>query len=1723
MKRSRRIFLAGLAACSVCTCVVAFASCQKNEVTCTFVTYDGAYETVTGSKGENVPFPTVTRDGYSFEGWYLSEDFIGSPVTSAAFDTDTTYYARWEKVYPITLELEGGSIAGLESATLALKEGANVSSYMANYVPVKSGFEFGGWYIGEDALSPNYAMTTSGVTLTAKYKAGYTVNVFLQNEDLETYSESTELRQTGYALIGEEFAPEVTVKGYDLAEGGDALIIEEDKAKNVFNLYFDRGEFSLVLSANYPDGTVDVRAQTHVFGETVTLPQNPFSYENARFLGWATSADAGYDELLEGTAVTISDGDMVIYAIWNQGYVDQFSGEDVIYLAYGEDYDAVICRGGVDIPGTYDTARKLYRFRSATDTSFSVTVRLNEVTRSFVYYGNRMGTYQQYDNNGVNADARIVFDDWDGITWYYKEDNTNVVRHGTYSITDDGYYEVTFEIEDKFTEEESFVFLLGVTTDGTRIFRIRGEEANYGQLPMRGIYYPLIELDGFRYATFTQSPTTEPSTFQYVLNGDILTMSSASQRYTFRLLTYDGVLGYDLYTAQLDDVFTGEDGATLTLNGCEAATYVKDGATISGTYTYMASAFGDFLITVTANDATYVYLVDVAEQGAPASFRSVNANYAEYFFVNDEGQLSELPILLNNGDGTASLYEMDDSKNLKAVSSGSLVETENGYFRYTVTGEVADWAETKATTILFNVDKNAASSSGIYVYYWLSSGEGDAAPEDHTTVYTSTDGSLLTLVSAFAIYRAADGTVYSGLANVYPSYIRLTSGRNYYYFTVSEDGDNKTFERLTDAPLVLTLRRNNSTVRTTTLTLTRRDLGDGKQEAVYADTASGGSGVVHGYFTTEAIQALNVNTELHTFVSDDGTLTFKFAIVTTTSVLGTSYNFNYFSANETVYIVAYTAIDEGEQEVADSAIILTDGKNGNSRVLIYRNGETQIQGTFTEETVYAFDEYEATVYTFTEISGSTTFRFTLNNAYFRMCAENETYRAEEGEGTLTLDGTTHRVRYESGSGRIDGMYIVGTSILDENEKSISMLINDEVRYFDLNSTNKTYSLRGQEAGRYLKIYNGLPDTNVLVALDGHNGAEIITLNGEESTSVKGTYTVQNGTYTVTYAGGSYTGQLGSFEYNGNSYNAFYLQQPEIAGTYLDQADLSVLKLDSVGGAVKYDSYGNPINGNYVQLTEDIFYFESSNQSDAGMYTVSSDRTKVEEADFHATYYADDFASIVFYVNGIVRFNNAQSAYYTYDKATGKIFTYTASNDDNAKFGFLATELNVTDDTIRYTDATTDKERTYSKFDGLYVTFTDEAGNKLEFQPTGEATFTVTGTYTANGSDTKTSYVVVVGYDEAGEVRTFLANTATKNILGSSNAYQVLQNYNLELHFDNKRFTADFEEYTYLLAAYDYNYIDIVATYGSAVASMLGGRYYGELRLMGNVKDGETEFTLSGRFNYITDDEAQPVSFENGVVSQAGYYNEYYGHLYTAEFTGSDEETYHLSFFVTLDTRTNNYMFLIYSCTRTTASITLEDGSVVTNEEFVYTTGFEFIKGVDEETGENILYAPGDMFYPALTYKGVPVCSIDFSAYQEGDNYAWIFATREYNGAAYEDCYYFFDFLVDDKDQITQGVVTKRVNDQYETDPVGSAAFVVRDAEGDKAVYEIYQLSVGGNRLNVTDCVKNEDGSFSVTTEGDRTFTVSFVEDAEGNRSAVIVETTGEETPDVPDQAETGEN
>ena len=136
-------------------------------------------------------------------------------------------------------------------------------------------------------------MPSENVTLKAKYKVAYTVELYLQDKDDETkYVKKADSDVTAYDWAGTQVSPEIDVTGFERNVGHEGEVasktLSENASENVFKLYFDRKTLFVFFDAGeeFDDVSFEVK-----YGERKS-PCPSISRAKARLLvGW--TADGG--------------------------------------------------------------------------------------------------------------------------------------------------------------------------------------------------------------------------------------------------------------------------------------------------------------------------------------------------------------------------------------------------------------------------------------------------------------------------------------------------------------------------------------------------------------------------------------------------------------------------------------------------------------------------------------------------------------------------------------------------------------------------------------------------------------------------------------------------------------------------------------------------------------------------------------------------------------------------------------------------------------------------------------------------------------------------------------------------------------------------------------------------------------------------------------------------------------------------------------------------------------------------------------------------------------------------------------------------------------------------------------------------------------------------------------------------------------------------------------
>ena len=175
------------------------------------------------------------RDGYTFDGWYLEDDFINkvSVIQAGSFE-NKTFYAKWIKIeealeeYSISYELNGGNELNNPVTSYTSEDEVTL------LIPERDGYTFDGWYTEsnfENKVTKIEKGSTGNKTFYAKwikieeveeneFKINYHLNGGVNNKDnVDTFTKDDEItllnpNKNGYVFMGwyedENFTTKIT-------------------------------------------------------------------------------------------------------------------------------------------------------------------------------------------------------------------------------------------------------------------------------------------------------------------------------------------------------------------------------------------------------------------------------------------------------------------------------------------------------------------------------------------------------------------------------------------------------------------------------------------------------------------------------------------------------------------------------------------------------------------------------------------------------------------------------------------------------------------------------------------------------------------------------------------------------------------------------------------------------------------------------------------------------------------------------------------------------------------------------------------------------------------------------------------------------------------------------------------------------------------------------------------------------------------------------------------------------------------------------------------------------------------------------------------------------------------------------------------------------------------------------------------------------------------------
>ncbi len=294
------------------------ANWQANTYTITYDANGGtvAQQTQQVTFDEQVSLLIPTRNGYTFDGWYLNDTkYEGGKYAIA---NNITLKAKWSIItYDIAYNLNGGVNNDTNPATY------NVENAITLGQPTKTGYSFVGW-ITENVATPTKDIqiavgTTGNKTYTAKWQANtYTITydanggTVAQQTQQVTFDEQVSLlipTRNGYTFAGWQY---------------NSQIVDIEKWNIADNCTFVAQWEAIVYGITYELGVTSSNSNPASYTIENNVVLQDLSQEGYTFLGWTTDGTTEPTKTLQisvgstGNKTFVAHWQIITYAVTYQ-------------------------------------------------------------------------------------------------------------------------------------------------------------------------------------------------------------------------------------------------------------------------------------------------------------------------------------------------------------------------------------------------------------------------------------------------------------------------------------------------------------------------------------------------------------------------------------------------------------------------------------------------------------------------------------------------------------------------------------------------------------------------------------------------------------------------------------------------------------------------------------------------------------------------------------------------------------------------------------------------------------------------------------------------------------------------------------------------------------------------------------------------------------------------------------------------------------------------------------------------------------------------------------------------------------------------------------------------------------------------------------------------------------------------------------------------------------
>ncbi|MCH5156437.1 MAG: InlB B-repeat-containing protein [Clostridiales bacterium] len=1467
-KSVKRIALAVMTTLLFFVAVLLVGACDGNKlVRLTFVTNGGteiaAIEDKAGA--QITPPKDPTRDGYSFEGWYLTKDFTGdaTAIPSVMPKQDTVYYAKWSLRESVLLTLDVGEGGTLSKTTYEVPAGTRLDSFLADKTPTTDeGLEFDGWYNGATAIDETSYMPVTPLKLKAKYLAQYSIDVYKQEADGSWSTEK--ITKTGKAYFGEPFSCEVEEAHFHMDNSVEGAYVSTQRlGKNEhFSIYLARDEFFIIYLANDPEGakpSVDRHLQSVLYASEATVGDaTSFGLSKLyRLAGWSTtpSGDIVYHP---GDKITDVKTDCVLYAQWDVAYTDIFGGADYIFFPQIQPDCALLVRGGHEFNGVRDG--DVFSFSLPNSETLSGKVNAGH---TFAYYREAaagsyvlVDTYYYGENEEPEIDESVTLtlDNYGGATVVGLTDSP---VEGIYSLdfTNAGTDYYYFKANDSTL---GYFYFFLTEYNGTSVFAMEGYELGiYNEFVLydingSGYYtYDALYLDGYGAAAIINAQTYAYRDYgAYCI--DLLTGNgyyfsfTDGESFAFAIVQINSTtVAYMRCNEDVRGQYSDEENAAeLTLDGYMYGSYNDGSTTYEGMYcTRSTEIFGLLLDFITATGKSFTFRLSL-EDGSFTLFHDVKEYYWLTYDSTNGTQITSMPLIVLHDDEQKSadlyLYISKDGQSYAwtligkgvydAVNIGS--EIIRYEFELTTIIDTDFIYYISFTSAVFFVNSLDTGSVVLNVYYLH---EANSTALYHVLYEANGDGIIhyveLGVSGMGTLYFDSDGTVYEGSLSYGSSqgYFRqnlllfktYVNGSGYKYITFEVDSTNNTFIVLDAFPTELYYYDNTWNESVSYDWELGRDITvhlaiDGKGNAAYLKYNDRGSRLISETLGTYAYGGLTVfGAEYYVFTPSDSSSTvapFRFMILST----------------------------------------------GNVEVFL------------------RYDENLDTILT--------------SNAY----------------GTLRLDGFSFEASYTDKNGVVrQGQY----RFAENDEKLIYFITSSTIYFIDL--TGDSFTVRDALYGvSFIAVDDAFMPLGYVLLFNGYDAVSFYDVSSDSGYPVAiGNYEILDSELGEVLVNVVLDGVPQTFRFAFISMSGYYLcvVQNEVNSNVYIADDWSMLMLDGYGLGTYIGADGIPIEGMYHAVTDTLIAFECADFDRLFMIDATNKTfAYVDNSQYYGVYYASDLAAIWF---GDYAMINGVKAYYTVadDGITATLYYFDTST---APYYYRAQTMD-----LPKGDSTEMDGKTFYRYtEGSLLTFmyhhevgTQPIDMELTFTPTGTAEFQTTAVFYGE------SCYLTVKYEDGKVVVSIIFEYITTG----ETVFPVVLNY-----VPDGDSTCEVTIVPITTNLLSYSAIMYYMYYGVIPAGAFGyidiNMYYVGSRYLGYV-------LADGGFNYITDASGEvALEFENEEVWEAAESDPTYGYMYFVYFERG-AYAYEIDFYIDMSTYVTigsrvYYCYIMYlACVSNTSS------------------------------------------------------------------------------------------------------------------------------------------------------------------------------------------------------------